>query len=444
MTTNNPKGSVGVVTLGCDKNRVDTEKILAKLVKNGYEIVADISRADFILINTCAFIRSATKESVDTVLEAYSVKKPGAKIIVAGCFTERYAAETAAEFSEVDAFVGINRYDDIVSVLENAGKERLYLGGAPAFYGTDRIITTPAHYAYLKIAEGCSNRCTYCAIPKIRGGYRSEKEADVLKEAEKLCEDGVKELIVVAQDTTRYGSDLGGETNIARLLKKLCGFGFRKIRLMYSYPESVTDELIDVIANEPVMAKYADIPLQHVSGDVLKRMNRRSNPEQIYALLEKLRKAVPGIAVRSTFIVGFPGETEKDYLELKDFIGAGNIDYAGFFAYSKEEGTAAALMSGQIPYKIKKAREKELSRLQCAVIKQRHGKYAGKTLEAVYEGVDYAKGRFVARSEYNAPEIDTVIFLTSDCPLEIGEYYDVKITGTGFHLSGEAIRKKDD
>ena len=443
MTNSAPKGSVAVITLGCDKNRVDTEKVLARLVAAGYEIVPDVPKADHILINTCAFIRSATKESVDTVLEAASLRKKGAKIIVLGCFAERYALETAEEFSEVDAFVGINRYDEIVSVLEKAGAERLFLGGAPAFYGADRVITTPAHYAYLKIAEGCSNRCTYCAIPKIRGAYRSEREDDVLREAERLCADGVKELIVVAQDTTRYGSDLNDGTDIARLMRKLCGFDFKKIRLLYSYPESVTDELIDVIASEPKVAKYMDIPLQHVSRDVLKRMNRRSSPEQIYALLAKLRKAVPDIAVRSTFIVGFPGETEADFDELKRFVAEGNIDYAGFFAYSKEEGTPAAKMRGQIPYKVKKAREKELSRLQCDIIEKKHEKYLGKCLEAVYEGVDYAKSRFVARSEYNAPEIDTKIYLTSEFPLEIGEYYSVKITRTGFNLSGEAVKKTE-
>lgn len=443
MTNNAAKGGVAVITLGCDKNRVDTEKMMAKLVASGYEIVPDLAKADYILINTCAFIRSATKESVDTVLEAAALRKKGAKIIVSGCFAERYARETAEEFSEVDAFVGINRYDEIASILEKAGEERMFLDGAPAFYGAERILTTPAHYAYLKIAEGCSNRCTYCAIPKIRGAYRSEREDDVLREAGKLAEDGVKELIVVAQDTTRYGSDLNDGTNISRLMRKLCDFDFKKIRLLYSYPESVTDELIEVIASEPKIAKYMDIPLQHVSRDVLKRMNRRSSPEQIHALLEKLRKAVPDIAVRSTFIVGFPGETEEDYLELKSFIAAGNIDYAGFFAYSKEEGTAAAKMKGQIPYKIKKAREKELSRLQCAIIEKKHEKYLGKCLQAVYEGVDYAKSRFVARSEYNAPEIDTKIYLTSEFPLEIGEYYSVRITRTGFNLSGEAVAKAE-
>ena len=435
--------TVGAISLGCDKNRVDTEKVLAYLSAAGYETVGSIPEADYIIINTCAFIKSATKESIDTVMECAAAKKEGAKILVLGCFTERYARETAEEFSEVDAFVGMNRYAEIVSILETLGSgERLYLGGTPAFYPPERVQTTPAHYAYLKIAEGCSNFCTYCAIPRIRGVYRSEPEDKILQEAGMLADNGVKELIVVAQDTTRYGTDRG-DTNISSLLKKLAKLDFRKIRLMYAYPEAVSDELIETIAEEEKIVKYLDIPLQHISAGVLKRMNRRTSPEAIYALLEKLRKNIPDVAVRSTFIVGFPGETDSDFEELRRFIADGNIDYAGFFAYSKEEGTPAASMPGQIPYKLKKARERELSRLQCAVIQANHAKYLGKTVEVVYEGVNRAGTRFVGRSDFQAPGIDTKIYFTSDFPVEAGEYYDVEITRTGFDLGGKALRRKE-
>ena len=354
---------VGVISLGCDKNRVDTEKAIAIVQNAGYRITDDVTAADIIVVNTCAFIRSAVKEAVDTVLEVASQKKEGAKIVVAGCFTERYAAETAAEFTEADAFVGMNRYAELPEIFKNLGNgERLYTGGKPVFYPSARVLTTPPYYAYLKIAEGCNNRCTYCTIPRIRGAFRSEPQASLIKEAEALAAEGVKEIVVVAQDTTRYGSDLKDGSNLTSLLRGLAATDVESIRLLYAYPESVTDELIDFIASEPKMAKYIDIPLQHISDPVLKRMGRRTDSAAIRGLLKKLGNRIPGVTVRSTFIVGFPGETEADFEKLKDFIAEGNIDYAGFFAYSREEGTAAAKMAEQIPYKVKKQRQRDVER----------------------------------------------------------------------------------
>ena len=436
------KKNVGFISLGCDKNRVDTEKAIAIVRDAGYRVTDDVKKADIIVINTCAFIKSAVKEAVDTVLEVAAEKKEGAKIVVAGCFTERYAAETAEEFSEVDAFVGMNRYAELPEIFERLGEgERLFTGGEPTFYPSERVLTTPPHYAYLKIAEGCSNHCTYCTIPSIRGKFRSEPQENLVKEATRLAEEGVKELIVVAQDTTRYGSDLGDGSSLVGLLKKLCELDFSVIRLLYAYPESVTDELIDFIADEPKMAKYLDIPLQHVSDAVLKRMGRRTNYRNITELIKKLRSRIPGVTVRSTFIVGFPGESEEDFEKLRTFIGEGNVDYAGFFAYSREEGTAAAKMGAQIPYKVKVTRRRELEKEEARVVNEHHQKYLGQRLEVVYENIDLKRGRFVGRTVFQAPEVDPVVSFTADFAPEVGTIYIVKITRGGFYMQGKALKK---
>ena len=431
---------VGFISLGCDKNRVDTEKAIAIVQNAGYRITDDVTAADIIVVNTCAFIRSAVKEAVDTVLEVASQKKEGAKIVVAGCFTERYAAETAAEFTEADAFVGMNRYAELPEIFKNLGNgERLYTGGKPVLYPSARVLTTPPYYAYLKIAEGCNNRCTYCTIPRIRGAFRSEPQASLIKEAEALAAEGVKEIVVVAQDTTRYGSDLKDGSNLTSLLRGLAATDVESIRLLYAYPESVTDELIDFIASEPKMAKYIDIPLQHISDPVLKRMGRRTDSAAIRGLLKKLGNRIPGVTVRATFIVGFPGETEADFEKLKDFIAEGNIDYAGFFAYSREEGTAAAKMAEQIPYKVKKQRQRDVEKAEAAVVAAKHAAYEGKKLEVVYEGIDLRRGRFVGRPSFCAPEVDPPIYFTADFAPEVGEKYVVKITRGGFYMTGKAL-----
>lgn len=431
---------IGMVSLGCDKNRVDTEKVLYTLTNVGYSITQNVEEADILVVNTCAFITTAIRESIDTILELAEQKKErDVKLVVMGCFAERFALEVKDELPEVDAFIGVNSYDNIVEIFNNLDERPIVLETTPCKHIKGRVQTTPAHYAYLKIADGCDNFCTYCTIPFIRGRYRSYPMEDLLQEARELADNGVKELILVAQDTTRYGKDLYGEYKLKELLKELVKLDFYKIRLLYAYPELVDDELIEIIATEDKIAKYIDIPLQHISNNILKTMHRRNTKEEAYELLNKLKEKCPSIAIRSTFIVGFPGETEEDFLELKELISTGLIDYAGFFAYSREKGTLAYEMKNQVPFRVKKSREKELSKMQSAVIENRHSRYLGKEMEIIYEGIDYNKGKFYGRPEYNAPDIDTKVYFTSTFPLEVGEIYNVKITKTGFNLIGETV-----
>lgn len=432
---------IGMVSLGCDKNRVDSEKVLYALQQAGYSLVNDASQADIIMINTCGFIDKAKKESIDTILEFAGLKEQGnKKLVVMGCLAQRYADQLAKELPEVDLFVGIDSYGKIADILEEKFG-RVVMAPDRNYYEKGRTLTTPAHYAYLKIADGCDNFCSYCAIPLIRGRYRSYPAELLMQEAEGLAEQGVKELILVAQDTTRYGKDLYGEYRLKGLIRSLTKLPFTKIRLLYAYPELIDDELIELINGEEKLAKYIDIPLQHIDDNVLKRMNRRTTSKDIHALLDKIKSKTPDIAIRSSFIVGFPGESEEEFGRLKEFIEKNYIDYAGFFAYSREENTRAAKMPDQVPAKVKKARETALSRIQSANIEKTHQKYLGRTLKVIYEGIDYNKGLFYGRSEYNAPEIDTKVYFTSGFPLDIGEYYDVTITETGFHLFGGVYEK---
>ena len=429
-----------MVSLGCDKNRVDTEKVLYSLTESGYTITQNVDEADILVVNTCAFITTAIRESIDTILELAEQKKNrDVKLVVMGCFAERFALEVKDELVEVDAFIGVNSYENIVEIFNNLDERPIVLEKTPCKHIKGRVQTTPAHYAYLKIADGCDNFCTYCTIPYIRGRYRSYPIEDLIQEAKELAENGVKELILVAQDTTRYGKDLYGKYMLKELLKELVKIDFYKIRILYAYPELVDDELIELIASEDKIAKYIDIPLQHISNKVLKDMHRRNTKEEAYSLLTKLRERCPSIAIRSTFIVGFPGETDEDFSELKKLVSTGLIDYAGFFAYSREKGTLAYKMKDQVPYRVKKAREKELSRMQSAIIENRHLKYLGTNMEVIYEGIDYNKGKFYGRPEYNAPDIDTKIYFTSTFPLEVGNVYKVKITKAGFNPIGETV-----
>lgn len=431
---------IGMVSLGCDKNRVDTEKVLYSLTESGYTITQNVDEADILVVNTCAFITTAIRESIDTILELAEQKKNrDVKLVVMGCFAERFALEVKDELVEVDAFIGVNSYENIVEIFNNLDERPIVLEKTPCKHIKGRVQTTPAHYAYLKIADGCDNFCTYCTIPYIRGRYRSYPIEDLIQEAKELAENGVKELILVAQDTTRYGKDLYGKYMLKELLKELVKIDFYKIRILYAYPELVDDELIELIASEDKIAKYIDIPLQHISNKVLKDMHRRNTKEEAYSLLTKLRERCPSIAIRSTFIVGFPGETDEDFSELKKLVSTGLIDYAGFFAYSREKGTLAYKMKDQVPYRVKKAREKELSRMQSAIIENRHLKYLGTNMEVIYEGIDYNKGKFYGRPEYNAPDIDTKIYFTSTFPLEVGNVYKVKITKAGFNPIGETV-----
>ena len=429
-----------MVSLGCDKNRVDTENVLFALTERGYQLTQNVNEADILVVNTCAFITTAVRESIDTILELAEQKQNrDVKLVVMGCFAERYAEEVKDELTEVDAFIGVNSYANVADIFDRLDERPIVIEKTPCKYLKGRVQTTPAHYAYLKIADGCDNFCTYCSIPYIRGRYRSYPMEELIEEAKGLAENGVKELILVAQDTTRYGKDLYGDYRLKDLLKELVKIDFYKIRILYAYPELVDDELIDLIASEDKIAKYIDIPLQHISNKILKAMHRRNTKEEAYELLRKLKERCKDIAIRSTFIVGFPGETEEDFEQIEELVSTGLIDYAGFFAYSREKGTLAYKMKDQVPYKIKKAREKVLSKMQSGIIEKRHNTYVGKTLSVIYEGIDYNKGKFYGRPEYNAPDIDTKVYFTSDFPLEVGEIYQVKITKGGFNPIGKTL-----
>lgn len=433
---------IGAISLGCDKNRVDTEKMLSRLVGGGHTLVGSEEEADVIIVNTCAFIDKAKEESIDEILSAIAAKNAGKgkKVIVTGCLAQRYADTLKEEFPEVDAILGIADYDAILKTIEDVedGEKVLNCANLDAFY-SDRVLTTPYHYAYLKIADGCSNHCTYCAIPSIRGKYRSEKLEDLIREAKKLSDDGVKELILVAQDVTRYGTDFDGKPHLIELLDRLSELDFAWIRLLYLYPEMVDDVLIEYVKNNDKIAKYMDIPLQHVDDDVLKRMNRRTNEKNIRELIAKLKNA--GIAVRTTFICGFPGETQGQFEKLEKFVKEVKFDYAGFFAYSREEGTPADKLDGHLDESVKEERANKLRAIQEKIIKSRNKELIGSKIKVIYDDIDYDRQKFVGRSQTQAPDIDNVTLFESDEEVKIGEFYDVEITGSdGIDLVGKVIK----
>lgn len=433
---------IGAISLGCDKNRVDTEKMLSRLVGGGHTLVGSEEEADVIIVNTCAFIDKAKEESIDEILSAIAAKNAGKgkKVIVTGCLAQRYADTLKEEFPEVDAILGIADYDAILKTIEDVedGEKVLNCANLDAFY-SDRVLTTPYHYAYLKIADGCSNHCTYCAIPSIRGKYRSEKLEDLIREAKKLSDDGVKELILVAQDVTRYGTDFDGKPHLIELLDRLSKLDFALIRLLYLYPEMVDDALIEYVKNNDKIAKYMDIPLQHVDDDVLKRMNRRTNEKSIRELIAKLKNA--GIAVRTTFICGFPGETQGQFEKLEKFVKEVKFDYAGFFAYSREEGTPADKLDGHLDESVKEERANKLRAIQEKIIKSRNKELVGSKIKVIYDDIDYDRQKFVGRSQTQAPDIDNVTLFESDEEVKIGEFYDVEITGSdGIDLVGKVIK----
>lgn len=433
---------IGAISLGCDKNRVDTEKMLSRLVGGGHTLVGSEEEADVIIVNTCAFIDKAKEESIDEILSAIAAKNAGKgkKVIVTGCLAQRYADTLKEEFPEVDAILGIADYDAILKTIEDVedGEKVLNCANLDAFY-SDRVLTTPYHYAYLKIADGCSNHCTYCAIPSIRGKYRSEKLEDLIREAKKLSDDGVKELILVAQDVTRYGTDFDGKPHLIELLDRLSKLDFAWIRLLYLYPEMVDDALIEYVKNNDKIAKYMDIPLQHVDDDVLKRMNRRTNEKSIRELIAKLKNA--GIAVRTTFICGFPGETQRQFEKLEKFVKEVKFDYAGFFAYSREEGTPADKLDGHLDESVKEGRANKLRAIQEKIIKSRNKELVGSKIKVIYDDIDYDRQKFVGRSQTQAPDIDNVTLFESDEEVRIGEFYDVEITGSdGIDLVGKVIK----
>ncbi len=433
---------IGAISLGCDKNRVDTEKMLSRLVGGGHTLVGSEEEADVIIVNTCAFIDKAKEESIDEILSAIAAKNAGKgkKVIVTGCLAQRYADTLKKEFPEVDAILGIADYDAILKTIKDVedGEKVLNCANLDVFY-SDRVLTTPYHYAYLKIADGCSNHCTYCAIPSIRGKYRSEKLEDLICEAKKLSDDGVKELILVAQDVTRYGTDFDGKPHLIELLDRLSKLDFAWIRLLYLYPEMVDDALIEYVKNNDKIAKYMDIPLQHVDDDVLKRMNRRTDEKSIRELIAKLKNA--GIAVRTTFICGFPGETQEQFEKLEKFVKEVKFDYAGFFAYSREEGTPADKLDGHLDESVKEERANKLRAIQEKIIKSRNKELIGSKIKVIYDDIDYDRQKFVGRSQTQAPDIDNVTLFESDEEVRIGEFYDVEITGSdGIDLVGKVIK----
>jgi len=433
--------NIGAISLGCDKNRVDTEKMLARLSDAGHRIVSDAASADILIVNTCAFIDKAKEESIDEIMWAIGQKYQSdmKHVVVTGCFAQRYADELEKEVPEVDAILGVNDYDGIVAAIEaiNAGKKTKNICGRDGFF-EKRVLTTPYHYAYLKIADGCDNHCTYCAIPSIRGKYRSEKQEDLLREAKILSDDGVKELILVAQDVTCYGMDFDGKPHLIELVRELEKLEFEWIRLLYLEPERIDDELIDFIATEPKVVKYMDIPLQHADGGVLKRMNRGTTEERVKELVAKVKGA--GITVRTTFICGFPGESEEAFAKLRDFVESNELDYAGFFAYSREEGTPADRLDGHIGEEIKLARAEELPCLQRELLAKRNERLIGRQVKVLYDDIDFDRQLFVGRCSTQAPDIDNVVYFEADREMMIGNFYNVEITATdGVDLVGRVV-----
>lgn len=445
---------IGVVSLGCPKNLVDSETMLGLIHEENYEITNDPSEAEIIIVNTCGFIESAKEESINTILQMAEYKKSGSckYIIVTGCLSQRYAEDLFNELPEADAIAGVEVYDEIGSIIKRVmnGERFIMLERSkPDVIYTSketflpRILTTPSYTAYLKIAEGCDNCCSYCAIPKIRGPYRSKPMAQVLKEAKALADNGVKELIVVAQDTTRYGEDLpGGKLLLADLLKELNKIESLKwIRVMYCYPNNFTDELIETFASLDKVCKYVDLPLQHASNRLLASMNRYDTREEVETLLAKLRKRIPGIVIRTTFIVGFPGETDADFEELKEFVEQQRFENAGVFAYSQEEGTVARAMPNQIPDEIKQERYHELMALQAQISEEIHKDTEGQTLEVLIEGVEEdGSGLYYGRSYREAPDIDGLVFIENPGDIKPGCFVKVNILqGFTYESVGERI-----
>lgn len=435
---------VGMISLGCPKNQVDGEALLAKLQKAGYEIVNNIEDSDVMIINTCGFIEQAKKEAIDTILEVAEYKNAGliSAIVVTGCLAERYQDEIIKEMPEVDAVLGIGANSDIVKTCDKAlcgivttsFPNKCYLS-----INDERIISTPSHWAYLKIAEGCDNRCSYCAIPGIRGGFRSRTIESCVDEAKALAESGVKELILIAQDTTKYGQDLYGKYSLDILLKELVKIdGIEWIRLFYCYPQRITDSLINVIANEEKVCSYIDIPLQHSDKTVLKNMNRVGNGDDYRALISKMRKAIPDLALRTTFMVGFPGETDEQFENLCKFTEDVKFDKMGCFTFSPEEDTPAYDMQNQIDDDVKVRRQEVLMNKQYSITEELNKQRIGRIYKVIIDTFDGEK--YVGRSYMDSPEIDSGIIFTSDNNLNIGDFVNVEITDyNGYDLIGEAI-----
>ena len=433
---------VGMISLGCPKNQVDGEALLAKLAAAGYQIVNEIENSDVMIVNTCGFIEDAKREAIDTILEVAQYKEAGviSALVVTGCLAERYQDEILKEMPEVDAVIGIGANADIVKVCDKALcgiQTSNYPNKCYLPIDDERLLSTPSHWAYLKIAEGCDNRCSYCAIPGIRGKFRSRKIESVVDEAKSIVNRGVKEIILVAQDTTKYGQDLYGEYSLDKLLKELVKIdGLEWIRLFYCYPQRITDSLIEVIANEEKVCNYIDIPLQHSDTTVLKNMNRVGDGNDYRVLLDKMRKAIPDLALRTTFMVGFPGETDEQFENLCDFVKDMKFDKMGCFTFSPEEDTPAFDMDNQIDEDVKKRRQEVLMNAQYSITEASNKSRVGNVYKVIIDS--FADGKYTGRSYMDSPEIDSGIIFTSNKKLNIGDFVNVKITDfDGYDLIGE-------
>lgn len=435
------------VSLGCDKNLVDTEVMLGLLAAKGHQMIDDETQADVIVINTCCFINDAKEESIQTILEMAELKKEGRlkALIVTGCLAQRYKNEIIEEIPEVDAVLGTTSYDKITEAIDEALKGHVTIEmqdiDALPEVDTKRLVTTGGYFAYLKIAEGCDKHCTYCIIPKIRGNFRSVPMEKLIREAQELADQGVKELILVAQETTLYGKDLYGEKSLPKLLKELCKIsGIQWIRILYCYPEEITDELIQVMKEEKKICHYLDLPIQHASNEILKRMGRRTSKEQLIEIIGKLRKEIPDIALRTTLITGFPGETKEQHEELMDFVDEMEFDRLGVFTYSPEEDTPAATMDGQIEESVKEDRQAELMELQQDIAFDLAEDMIGREVLVMIEGKVADENAYVGRTYKDAPNVDGLIFVNTDEELMSGDFAKVKVTGAlEYDLIGEII-----
>lgn len=430
---------VGFVHLGCSKNLVDTEMVIGMFKKNKYEIVQDAKQAEILVINTCGFIESAKEEAINTILEMAQYKENGnCKYLIAiGCLVQRYKKELQQSLPEVDLFVSIDEYDDLWNKINSLIKNK-NTACIDILEYTNRVITTGNTTAYLKIAEGCSNRCTYCAIPYIRGPYISRKMEDILEEAKKLAKQGIEEIIVIAQDTTKYGIDLYGEPKLVELLEKLSKIdGFRWIRFLYAYPESITEDLIQLVKNNNKICKYFDIPIQHISDKILKTMNRKSDGKSIENLIKRIREQIPNVILRTSLIVGFPGETKEDFEKLYNFVENAKFDKLGVFMYSKEDGTPAARLKEQIHPMTKKSRYRKIMEIQQKISKDQLEKHIGKEYEVLIEQETEDRKYYIGRTMMDVPDMDGVVFIKKNKPIK-GKFVKCKIIGTQeYDLIGE-------
>ncbi len=435
---------VGMVSLGCSKNQVDGEIMLSLIQRDGYELCGDAEQCDVVIINTCAFIEDAKRESIENILEFCELKRQGVikAVVVTGCLAERYQQELVTEIPEADVILGIGRNTDIVNAIDQALQGERVVEFAPKdelVMDAERVLTNAPYYAYIKLADGCDNRCTYCAIPNIRGRFRSRKMENILEEVRRFAAQGVTEMNLVAQDTTRYGEDIYGKLMLPELIREVCKVdGVHWVRILYCYPQRVTDELLEVMASEPKVVKYMDVPVQHASGRILKAMNRRDDYDYLKNLMQKIREKIPGVVLRTTFITGFPGETEEDFAEMTRLVKEVKFERVGCFTYSPEDGTPAYSMPEQLDEETKRRRADIVMSEQLAIAEEFARSWIGRELEVVVEGLNEETGIYYGRSYMDAPDIDTRVYFDSPYEHETGEYVMVTVTGSqGYDLVAE-------